>query len=152
MMMPGGADNPRLFRPFELIVRLMPLPRYGSLDPTPFVAVFFPMFFGLILGDVGYGLALAALGLVLRARSRPNTPLRSVAEIAGPCAAFSIIFGFLFGEFFGDLGQRRFGMRPWLNREEAVVHPSGWPSRSVWCTCCWGWASAWRAHCEGIPV
>jgi V/A-type H+/Na+-transporting ATPase subunit I len=118
---PVVLSNPRLFRPFELIVRLMPLPRYGSLDPTPFVAVFFPMFFGLILGDVGYGLALAALGLVLRARSRPNTPLRSVVEIAGPCAAFSIIFGFLFGEFFGDLGQRWFGMRPWFNREEAIV-------------------------------
>jgi len=118
---PVVLSNPRLFRPFELIVRLMPLPRYGSLDPTPFVAIFFPMFFGLILGDVGYGIALAALGLVLRARSRSGTTLRSLAEIAGPCAAFSVIFGFLFGEFFGDLGQHWFGMRPWFNREESIV-------------------------------
>lgn len=118
---PVVLSNPRLFRPFELIVRLMPLPRYGSLDPTPFVAVFFPMFFGLILGDVGYGIVLAALGLVLRARSRPGTTLRSIAEIAGPCALFSVIFGFLFGEFFGDLGRHWFGMRFWFNREEAIV-------------------------------
>ncbi len=118
---PVVLSNPRLFRPFELIVRLMPLPRYGSLDPTPFVAIFFPMFFGLILGDVGYGIALAALGLVLRARSRSGTTLRSLAEIAGPCAAFSVIFGFLFGEFFGDLGRHWFGMRPWFNREESIV-------------------------------
>jgi V/A-type H+/Na+-transporting ATPase subunit I len=118
---PVVLSNPRLFRPFELIVRLMPLPRYGSLDPTPFVAVFFPMFFGVILGDVGYGIALAALGLVLRFRSQAGTALRSVAEIAGPCAAFSVIFGFLYGEFFGDLGRHWFGMRPWFDREEAIV-------------------------------
>jgi V/A-type H+/Na+-transporting ATPase subunit I len=118
---PVVLSNPRLFRPFELIVRLLPLPRYGSLDPTPFVAVFFPMFFGLIMGDVGYGILLAALGVGLRLRSRPGTALRSVAEIAGPCAAFSVIFGFLYGELFGDLGQHWLGMRPWFNREEAVI-------------------------------
>ncbi len=56
---PVVLTNPRLFRPFEVLVRMMPLPRYGSIDPTPFVAVFFPVFFGLILGDVGYGLMLA---------------------------------------------------------------------------------------------
>ena len=118
---PVVLSNPRLFRPFELIVRLMPLPRYGSLDPTPFVAVFFPMFFGVILGDVGYGLALAALSLVLRLRSRTGTALRSVAEIAAPCAIFSVIFGFVYGEFFGDLGRHWLGMRALFDREEAIV-------------------------------
>ena len=118
---PVVLSNPRLFRPFELIVRLMPLPRYGSLDPTPYVAVFFPMFFGLILGDVGYAGLLALLGLVLHHRSRPGTPVRAVAEIAGPCAAFSLIFGVLYGEFFGDLGRHWFGMRAWFNREESIV-------------------------------
>ena len=54
---PVALANPRLFQPFELITRAFPLPRYGSIDPTPFVAVSFPMFFGLMMGDVGYGLA-----------------------------------------------------------------------------------------------
>ncbi len=52
---PVELKNPPLFRPFEVITRMLPLPRYGTIDPTPFVAVFFPMFFGLMLGDVGYG-------------------------------------------------------------------------------------------------
>jgi V/A-type H+-transporting ATPase subunit I len=100
----------------------MPLPRYGSIDPTPFVAVFFPAFFGLMLGDVGYGVLLAALGLLLHARSRPGTTLRNVAEIIGPCALFSIIAGVLFGELFGDLGRRWFGMRPLLfDRADALM-------------------------------
>ncbi|HEY7479903.1 MAG TPA: V-type ATPase 116kDa subunit family protein [Gemmatimonadales bacterium] len=119
---PVILSNPRLFRPFELIVRQLPLPRYGSLDPTPFVAVFFPMFFGLMLGDIGYGAVLAGLGLLLHRRSRPGSVLRTVAEIAGPCAAFTIIFGALYGELFGDLGHHWLGLRPLLfNREEAIV-------------------------------
>lgn len=118
---PVVLSNPRLFRPFELIVRQVPLPRYGSLDPTPFVAVFFPMFYGLMLGDIGYGLALGGLGLVLHARSRPGSAARAAAEIAGPCAIFAIIFGAAYGEFFGDLGRRWLGLRPLFDREEAIV-------------------------------
>lgn len=119
---PVVLRNPRLFRPFEAITRLMPLPRYGSIDPTPFVAVFFPAFFGLILGDVGYGFVLAALGLYLHHRSREGTTLRAVSEIAGACAAFTILFGLLFGELFGDFGHRQLGLEPLaFNREEALV-------------------------------
>ncbi|HET9212032.1 MAG TPA: V-type ATPase 116kDa subunit family protein [Thermoanaerobaculia bacterium] len=119
---PVALSNPRLFRPFEVLVRMLPLPRYGSIDPTPFVAVFFPMLFGLILGDAGYGALMAALALVLHHRSRPGTTLRSASEIAGACAAFTIVFGFLYGELFGDLGRRALGLRPLLiDREEAIV-------------------------------
>jgi V/A-type H+-transporting ATPase subunit I len=119
---PVVLRNPRLFRPFEAVIRLMPLPRYGTVDPTPFVAVFFPAFFGLMMGDVGYGLVLALLGLALHARSKPGTLLRNVSEIIGPCALFSIIAGFLYGEFFGDLGHRSFGLKPIaFSREEALI-------------------------------
>jgi len=119
---PVVLRNPRLFRPFETLVGILPLPRYGSIDPTPFLAIFFPMFFGLVLGDVGYGLVLAALALVLRHRSHPGSKWRAVAEIAGAGAAFTVIFGFLYGELFGDAGARLLGMRPLLlHREEALL-------------------------------
>ena len=116
---PVVLKNPRLFRPFEAITRMMPLPKYGTVDPTPFVAVFFPMFFGVVLGDVGYGTILALVSLILRLRSRADTTLRSVSEIGLACALFSVIFGFLYGELFGDLGHR-IGLHPIIfNREEA---------------------------------
>ncbi len=119
---PVVLSNPRLFRPFETIVGLLPLPRYGTIDPTPFVAVFFPMIFGMIMGDVGYGLALALLSIVMRARSRVGSIWRSASEIGIPCAAFAIIFGVLYGEFLGDLGRRLFGMRALaFDREESVL-------------------------------
>jgi len=119
---PVVLSNPRLFRPFETLTRVFPLPRYGTIDPTPFVAVFFPAFFGLMVGDVGYGVVLAGLGLLLHRMSKPHTLLRNVAEIIGPCALFSILAGFLFGEVFGDFGSRQLGLRPILfDRHEAMI-------------------------------
>ncbi len=118
---PVVLSNPRLFRPFEKVSALLPLPKYGTIDPTPFVAVFFPLIFGMMLGDVGYGTLLAVLALVLHAKAKPGSFWRTATEIAGPCAAFAIIFGVLYGEFFGDLGTRLFGMHAIIfDRERAV--------------------------------
>ncbi|MFI5209493.1 MAG: V-type ATPase 116kDa subunit family protein, partial [Gemmatimonadales bacterium] len=119
---PVVLQNPRLFRPFEVLIRMVPLPRYGSLDATPFVAVFFPMFFGLMMGDVGYGLVLAGLSLLIHWRARPGSTLQSIAEVGGACALFAIIFGVLFGEYFGDLGRRWLGLQPvMMDREQAII-------------------------------
>jgi V/A-type H+-transporting ATPase subunit I len=119
---PVAIQNPRIFRPFEVITRWLPLPRYGTMDPTPFVALFFPMFFGLILGDLGYGAMLATLALIGWLRSSKGGLLRSVSEIAAACAVFSMTFGAFFGELFGDLGHRLFGMHAVVfSREEAFV-------------------------------
>ena len=116
------SSNPPLFRPFEVITRTLPLPRYGTIDPTPFVAVFFPMFFGLMVGDVGFGVAArrARCCASVGGPSR-GSALRSASAVAGACALFSIVFGFVFGELFGDLGRRAFGMRPVFDRETAIV-------------------------------
>ena len=119
---PVALKNPPLFQPFELVTRTLPLPKYGTIDPTPFVAVFFPMFFGLMLGDVGYGALLGVLALVLGLRSKPKTALRSVSLVAGACAAFAVIFGFVFGELFGPTGRDLLGMHPLgFDREEAIL-------------------------------
>ncbi|MDH4283430.1 MAG: hypothetical protein OEV36_12300, partial [Myxococcales bacterium] len=116
---PVVLRNPRLFRPFEAITRMMPLPKYGTVDPTPFVAIFFPMFFGIVLGDIGYGGLLGTISLILRLRSKPGSKLRSISEIGLACSLFSIVFGFLYGELFGDLGHH-VGLHPIIfNREEA---------------------------------
>jgi V/A-type H+-transporting ATPase subunit I len=118
---PVVLENPRLFRPFEAITTMMPLPKYGTVDPTPFVAVFFPTLFGIVLGDIGYGTLLGALLLILRFRSRPSTTLHSVSEIGLACSFFTIVFGFLYGELFGDLGHW-IGLHPILfNREQAFL-------------------------------
>jgi V/A-type H+-transporting ATPase subunit I len=117
---PVTLHNPPLFRPFEVLTRMLPLPKYGSIDPTPFVAIFFPAFFGLMVGDVGYGLMLAVLAGVLWLKSKPETTRRSVATVGLACSSSATAFGVLFGEFFGPLG-RAIGLHPFFDRQEATV-------------------------------
>lgn len=56
---PVILDNPRIFKPFEALVRLYGYPSHDELDPTVLMAPFFFIFFGMALGDAGYGLVLA---------------------------------------------------------------------------------------------
>lgn len=119
---PVVLRNPLYFKPFELFARLLPLPRYSSYDPTPFLGLFFPLLFGMILGDIGYGLLLALLaaGLIRFYSSRAS--LQDGAKILGISAAYTLLFGVLFGELFGNLGERYFHLQPlWLERSEAIV-------------------------------
>ncbi|MCR3883706.1 MAG: V-type ATP synthase subunit I, partial [Methanothrix sp.] len=100
---PTKMDNPKVVRPFELITRLFAIPEYKEFDPTPLIFVFFPLMFGLILGDVGYGLIIFLVMLMLRRKFR--TPgWQSLISIVMISSIWAIIFGILFGEFFGPLG------------------------------------------------
>ena len=53
---PVVLDNPPWAKPFELLVSFLNTPKYGTFDPTPVVPVFFPFWFGMIVGDIGYAL------------------------------------------------------------------------------------------------
>ncbi|HLN91046.1 MAG TPA: hypothetical protein VK429_04225, partial [Patescibacteria group bacterium] len=65
---PVVLRNRPAVRPFEIFTRVLPLPRYGTIDPTPLVAFFFPLFYGIIIGDIGYGLLLLAIARLVRWR------------------------------------------------------------------------------------
>ncbi len=111
-LIPVCIKNPRFLKPFEIFLKALPTPRYGSVDPTPYIALFFPGFFGLIVGDVGYGTVLFLAGLAIKYRFRHSDIIRDMATVLSVCGVSSIIFGFLFGELFGDLGERLHIMRP----------------------------------------
>ena len=120
---PVALVNPGPARPFESLVRLLAIPRYEGIDPTMLMAFFLPIFFGMILGDVGYGVLLLLLclsGLVsnqprLRRFRKPGIA-RDIIQVLAIGSVWSIIFGFLYGEAFGTLGEH-FGMHAlWLDR------------------------------------
>ena len=117
---PVALHNPPLFRPFEVITRMLPLPRYGTIDPTPLIAVFFPALFGLMLGDIGYGFVLAAGAWLMRVRSAPASAWRPISTVALACASSTVVFGMIFGELFGSAGQL-VGLRPYFDREQATI-------------------------------
>ena len=117
---PVMFDNPALVKPFEPLVSLLALPKYGAIDPTPLMSLFLPLFFGMILGDIAYGAILLALMLILRQRFKARPTLRSLAEVLIMGACWGIVFGFIYGEFFGDLGEA-FGLHPlWFDRGHDV--------------------------------
>lgn len=102
---PVFYDNPAWVKPFEFVMQLVAPPRYNEFDPSPVLAIFFPLFFGLMVGDIGYGLVILAFALVIRYRFRAIAFAKSLAEILIISSVPAIFFGFLFGEFFGDLGE-----------------------------------------------
>jgi V/A-type H+-transporting ATPase subunit I len=119
---PIVLKNPPYFRPFELFTSLLPLPAYTSYDPTPFIGIFFPVFFGMILGDAGYGLVLGIIAGVLLKRHRKRRMVRDAAQILAISSLYTVFFGLLYGEFFGDLPQRLFGIEPLcIERRTAVI-------------------------------
>lgn len=73
-------------------------PGEHEVDPTPLVSFVFPIFFGMMFGDVGHGLILVLFMLLVRARSTGN--MRRWANIFLVAGLSSIVFGVIFGEFF----------------------------------------------------
>jgi V/A-type H+-transporting ATPase subunit I len=118
---PVVLSNPRLLRPFERLLGLVPPPRYGSVDPTPWLAAFFPLFFGLVVGDAGFGVLGVAGSLLWRRRGWGGAAGRDLAAIALACSVSALAFGLLFGEALGDLGAR-VGLHPLvLDRRRALL-------------------------------
>ncbi|MBI2136961.1 V-type ATP synthase subunit I [Candidatus Woesearchaeota archaeon] len=95
---PVKLSNPAQVKPFEFFMNLYALPRYWEIDPTVFMSFTFPLFFGIILGDVGYGAVTVFLLLFLSRKFPSAAPL---AKVVMPAAFSSMFFGMLFGEFFG---------------------------------------------------
>ena len=99
---PVALDNPPIIRAFQGLVTNYGHPRYGELDPTPLLALTFPVVFGIMFGDVGHGLLLVALGLVLASRQvRLLRGLAGLGPILVVCGVAAMIFGFLYGSIFG---------------------------------------------------
>lgn len=93
---PTKLRNPKLFKPFEMYVKMYGLPAYNEMDPTWFVAITYSFIFGAMFGDVGQGLVLFLGGLFLY-----KTKQMDLAGIISCAGVFSVFFGFMYGSFFG---------------------------------------------------
>lgn len=100
---PAAIKNPPIFRAFQGLVTNYGQPSYMELDPTPLLALTFPLIFGMMFGDVGHGIILLLLGLLLL--SQQLKALKSLASMGGilvACGLASVSFGFLYGSIFGS--------------------------------------------------
>lgn len=124
---PVFFDNPAWVKPFEFFMNLVTPPMYREIDPTPLIAIFFPLFFGLIVGDIGYGLVILCFSLAVRFKFRDIPWISQLMTILMISSVPTIVFGYVYGEFFGDLGEHMGWIHPltifgitW-NRIEAII-------------------------------
>lgn len=97
---PISLKNPRPSRSFEFLIELFALPKYQEIDPTFLMFLAFPLFFGFMLGDIGYGLVAFGFFAYLRHKLKDNDAKRLI-NVLMLSSLSSIAFGVLFGEFFG---------------------------------------------------
>ena len=96
---PVQLKNNRFARLFELIGNFYSLPKYGSMDLTPFFGPFYMLFFGFCLADAGYGLLLFLGGLFLLLKG--GEKMKSISKLTMLCGSATMVFGFFVGTFFG---------------------------------------------------
>jgi V/A-type H+-transporting ATPase subunit I len=133
-VVPVRLENPGWVKPFESLISFLNTPRYDGWDPTWVVALFFPLWFGMIVGDIGYGLMFVAIYWYLSSYVKHNRTLmveffkmrlspgalRQVMRVMRPMIGWTMVWGLLYGEFFGDLLQR-------LGIFGSGQHPGGIP-------------------------
>jgi V/A-type H+-transporting ATPase subunit I len=94
---PVKLRNNRFIRPFEMFINMYGLPTYGGIDPTPFVAISYMLIYGIMFADVGQGLFISLLGLILTWRTKAG-----LAPIISRIGLASAFFGVLNGSVFGS--------------------------------------------------
>ncbi|MDD1652533.1 MAG: hypothetical protein LUO86_05825 [Methanomicrobiales archaeon] len=114
---PTLLRNPRWASLIEPVLRLLGLaPGYRELDVSPLFLIFFSLFFGILIGDAGYGLVYLVLtiGIAawLRRMDRMTPELRTIITLFYLLSSCAIIWGFLTGTFFGQEWLRSLGYQP----------------------------------------
>lgn len=115
---PVATRNPDLLAPFEDLVKMRAVPKYTDIDPSMLVAIFMPLFFGMMVGDVGYGILMFLLMMLLLRKPRKGL-LGDFIRALRIGSIWSVVFGILYGEYFGSLGEN-IGLKPlWFSRSES---------------------------------
>ncbi len=99
---PTLLKNPKPIRRFEYLLDLYSLPNYHDIDPSFILSLIFPLFFGLMIGDIGYGILLILFGILFMKLFKESEGFTNIGWYIIIAGIFSSIFGlFLFGDMFG---------------------------------------------------
>ena len=99
---PVKLTHGRFVKSFERMIFSYGSPLYGTIDPTPFVAVFFTLLFGIMFGDLGQGLVFLLMGILMAAKVIKVGGWNKFAPIFIAIGVSSSLMGFLTGEFFSN--------------------------------------------------
>lgn len=102
---PVLLENSRFSAPVEGITEMYALPTKRDLDPTPIMSFFYYLFFGMMLSDAGYGVVMVIVTAIILHKGRMTAKLRKTMKMFQYCGISTIIWGALFGSWYGDLPQ-----------------------------------------------
>ncbi|MDE1845919.1 MAG: hypothetical protein KGH53_01390 [Candidatus Micrarchaeota archaeon] len=98
---PTLVNRPAFLKPFDFLMEFYSVPRSDEIDPTWIFIITFPIFYGLMISDVGYGVVSFLVGWLLAKKTKPDDLLHNVAKVWQLCAISAIFFGFLSNQYFG---------------------------------------------------
>ena len=96
---PIKLKNGKISRLFEVLTKMYGMPDYGEFDPTPLFAPFYALFFGMCVGDAGYGLLLVVLGFYLK--KKLSKSMAGMMNLLITLGAATTVVGAVFNTFFG---------------------------------------------------
>lgn len=103
---PTLVENNRVVKPYEEITNMYSPPKYREIDPNPIMSIFYFLFFGIMIGDAGYGVILAVAGFVIGLSKKFDGGIKRLALLVGMGGISAIIWGVLFGGYFSiDFGE-----------------------------------------------
>ena len=100
-MPPISYQNRKLSKPMELLTDAVGRPAYGRIDPTLFMFVTYPIFFGMMLGDMAYGLVTISLGALVMSRAGSNEMINLGGKFLVYIGLGTLGFGYIYAEFAG---------------------------------------------------
>lgn len=100
-MPPISYKDRMLSKPMELLTDAVGRPAYGRIDPTLFMFVTYPIFFGMMLGDMAYGLVTIALGAFVFSKANTNEMVRLGGKFLIYIGLGTLTFGYIYAEFAG---------------------------------------------------
>lgn len=118
---PVALDNPSFVSPFEMVTDLYSTPNPRELDPNSVMAPFYAIFFGLMMGDAGYGLIMALGTYWFLKKLKPKGGTKKLVSVIFIGSIFTFIWGAIFGGWFGNAGEL-LGVNPiWFNPAEEPI-------------------------------
>ncbi|MBD5159925.1 MAG: V-type ATP synthase subunit I [Ruminococcus sp.] len=102
---PVLLENGNFSAPVESITKMYAMPSETDVDPTPIMSFFYYLFFGMMLSDAGYGLVMLIATTIILKKFRLDSTMKKTMTMFRNCGISTIIWGALFGSWFGDIVQ-----------------------------------------------
>lgn len=99
---PVKLKNNSLTSPLNMVTEMYSLPAYDGVDPNPLMMPFFVMFYGIMLADMGYGILMVLIGLIVGKVKKPTGMMKNFFNLMVLCGISTFIWGAITGGFFGD--------------------------------------------------